>query len=206
MDDGARVFIDDQLVINDWNVGSYRTQTARQVLSGSKRLRVEYFEATGNAQLRFSVNLISSSEAWQATYYYGRALDGGQILSRGEPRSGTYPLDYNWGRGSPGSGVPVDIFSATWVGTFYFEGGDYRFHAKVDDGIHVYIDGILILNSWLNGYDGDVNNVFRGLGAGDHKILVEYYEDYGDAIIQLWWERVTDNNSGSDGSGRPRDE
>ena len=205
MDDGARVFVDDQLVIDAWNVGSTRTRTATQVLSGSKRFRVEYFEATGNAQVQFSVNLISSSEAWQASYYNGRGFGGTRILTRGEPRGGSYPLDYNWGRGSPGSGVPVDQFSALWVGTFYFEGGDYRFHATTDDGVHVYIDGILILDRWLNGLNVDVNNTFRGLGAGNHKITVDYYEDFGDAQVRVWWERV-DSNSGGGDSGRPRDE
>ena len=189
MDDGARVYVDDQLVINDWNVGGGRTRTAQLVLSGEKRLRVEYFEAGGTARIQFAINLVSSSEAWIATYYKGKGFGSAPVLTRGEPRSNSSQLDYNWGRGSPASVVPVDIFSARWEGTFNFEGGDYRFNAISDDGIRVYLDGILVLDRWLNGYQDDVTNTFRSLGAGNHQIVVEYYEAHGDALVRVWWER-----------------
>lgn len=206
VDDGARLYIDDQLVINDWNIHPARTQTVQQVLSGSKRLRIEYFEAEGNARLQFSARLISSSEAWTASYYNGKGFGTNPILTRGEPRSGGRQLDYNWGRGAPATGIPVDNFSARWIGSFSFEGGDYRFNAISDDGVRVYIDGILILDRWLNGFHGDVNNTFRGLGAGNHQIVVEYYESFGDAQISVWWERLGSSGSGGGDSGRPRDE
>jgi hypothetical protein len=205
MDDGARLFIDDQLVIDDWQVGSTRTRVTRQVLSGSRRFRIEYFEAGGNAQIQLAYNLVSSNEAWQATYFNNTYLQGPELLTRGEPRGGSYALDYNWGRGAPAAGVPADQWSARWVGTFNFEGGDYRFIANVDDGIRVYIDGIRILDEWLAGYNANVTNTFHNLGAGNHQIVVEYQELAGDAIVRLWWERITGGNSGDNG-GRPRDE
>lgn len=207
MDDGARVYVDDALIIDAWNEGGVRTRTNQLVLSGARRFRVEYFEVGEIARIHFSVRLISSSEAWTATYYRGKGFRS-PILTRGEPRSNNYRLDYNWGRGSPADGVPVDEFSARWVGTFYFDGGDYRFNAVTDDGIRVYIDGILILDRWLNGYY-EVSNVFRGLGAGNHQITVEYYESFGDALVRLWWDRVDGGGGGGGGgggSGRPRDE
>lgn len=204
MDDGARVYVDDQLVINAWNVDSARTRRAQLVMSGAKRLRVEYFEAAGTAQIQFAINLISSSEAWNASYYRGKGFRSTPLITRGEPRSNNSQLDYNWGRGSPSSVVPVDIFSARWVGTFNFAGGDYRFNAISDDGIRVYIDGILVLDRWLNGYQGDVTNTFRNLGAGNHQIVVEYYEAHGDALVRVWWERVS--SGGGDNSGRDRDQ
>jgi hypothetical protein len=206
MDDGARVFIDDQLVINDWNVGATRTRTALQVLSGAKRLRVEFFEQGDRAQLNFSVNLVSSSEAWQATYYNGRNIGTNPVLTRGEPRSGSRQLDYNWGWGPPAAGVPAENFSARWVGTFSFEGGDYRFNANVDDGIRVYIDGILILDRWQVGINNGLTNTFLALGAGNHQIVVEYFEDKATANITVWWERMSGGGGGGGDGGRPRDE
>lgn len=207
MDDGARVYVDDSLIINAWNEGSARTRTAQLVLSGPRRFRIEYFEATGTAQIQFQLNLISSSEAWVATYYQGKGFDSAPILTRGEPRSNSRQLDYNWGTGSPASNVPSDQFSARWEGTFSFEGGDYRFRAISDDGIRVYINGILVLDRWLNGYQ-DVTNTFRSLGPGNHRIVVEYYEDYGDARVSVWWERIGSGGGGDSGgnSGRDRDE
>jgi hypothetical protein len=201
MDDGARLFIDDQLVMDAWNVGSSRTRTVRQVLSGPRRLRVEYFEASGVAQLELSIRLINASEVWRATYYRGQSLQGTPILARGEPRGANAPLDYSWGLSSPDANLFRDDWSARWVGNFGFEGGDYRFTSTVDDGIRVYIDGILILDRWVTGYHESVTNTFRNLGAGNHQITVEYYENNSGALIRLGWERI----GGGDG-GRPRDE
>jgi hypothetical protein len=206
MDDGARVYIDDVLMINAWNAGDARTRSLQVVLSGARRFRVEYFEVGGTAQLQFRVNLISSSEAWTATYHNGIGFGSTPILTRGEPRSNRYQLDYNWGRGAPAPGLPVDQFSVRWIGTFNFEGGDYRFNAVTDDGIRVYIDGILILDRWQNGYYDNVTNTFRSLGAGNHQIVVEYYEAYGDALVRVWWERLSSGDGGGGGSDRPRDE
>src|SRR5262249_40998697 len=149
--------------------------------------------------------LVSSSEAWQASYYSGTNF-GAPLLSRGEARGGTYPLNYNWGSGSPAPQVPVDQFSARWTGSFSFEGGDYTFHATSDDGVRVYIDGIQIINQWQNGLWTDVHNTFRNLGAGNHQIIVEYYEAYGDAQIRVWWERLGGGGGGGGNSGRPRDQ
>lgn len=202
MDDGARLYIDDQLVINEWNIGSARTRAVRQILSGSHRVRLEYFEATENARVQLSINLLSSSEVWQVSYYANTALQGGPAVTRGEPRAGSFPLDYNWGQAAPADGLPADNWSARWVGSFYFDGGDYRFSANVDDGIRVYIDGILILDRWQNGYQVDVNNTFRNLGAGNHQITVEYYEAAGNALVRVGWDRI----GGNSGGGRPRDE
>jgi hypothetical protein len=201
-DDGIRLFIDDQIIIGAWNEGPLRTRNAQMVLSGSKRIRIEYFEATDNAQIQFSQRLIGASEAWRATYY-GDTHFATQVLTRGEPRSGTRQLDYNWGHGTPAPGVPADQFSARWVGSFHFEGGDYRFHATSDDGVRVYIDGILLINHWQNGYVADLKNTFTRIGSGKHEIIVEYYESYGDALIQVWWERI---NAGSTDPGRGRAE
>lgn len=53
-DDGYRLWIDDTLRIDRWQKASYGTQRARVVLRGgtTHRVRLEYFEATGNARLK----------------------------------------------------------------------------------------------------------------------------------------------------------
>jgi hypothetical protein len=126
-------------------------------------------------------------------------------LTRGEPR-GNYPIDYNWGTGSPAPGiVNADLFSGRWVGTFNFEAGDYIFAANVDDGVRVYIDGHRIVDAWSDGYK-EVSNRFNGIGNGNHEIRVEYYERYGGAALRVWWYRTNTSGGGGGGGGRPRDE
>jgi len=56
-DDGTRLWIDDRLVIDDWQVhGMIRVQTEIDLTAGYHTLRLEYFEAGGGAgvQLRWS--------------------------------------------------------------------------------------------------------------------------------------------------------
>jgi hypothetical protein len=142
--------------------------------------------------------------SWQASYWNNTGLSGNPVLTRPEPR-GQYPLDQNWGEGSPAPGVVNnDNFSGRWLGYFYFDHGDYQFQVNVDDGARVYIDQQLIVDAWSDGYK-DVGNIFYGVGAGNHLITVEYYERTGGAAIRVWWWRVNTSGGGS-GGGRNRDE
>jgi hypothetical protein len=50
-DDGARLYINDQLVIDNWGVQAFKTRSADYWFSGPANLCVEYFEATGVASL-----------------------------------------------------------------------------------------------------------------------------------------------------------
>ncbi len=54
-DDGVRLYIDDQLVINQWINQSATTYTAgRTLAAGTHTLRIEYYEAAGSATMQFS--------------------------------------------------------------------------------------------------------------------------------------------------------
>lgn len=211
VDDGVRVYVDDELIINDWTRGAARSRAARRVLSGSHTFRIEYFEATAEAVLRFDTQLLSSDQSWRANYYDNPNLAGSPVVVRGEPRGGQFPLDFSWGQGSPVAGaVPVNQWSARWEGDFSFEGGDYRFTTNVDDGIRLYLDGILLIDLWENGFHNNVSAVFAELGPGSHRITVEYYDSTDGAYLRLWWDRIgsfddSDDNNDDDG-GRPRDE
>lgn len=52
--DGYRLWVNDTLRIDRWRKASYGTQSARLTLAGGSRhrIRLEYFEATGNARLK----------------------------------------------------------------------------------------------------------------------------------------------------------
>jgi hypothetical protein len=61
-DDGARLYINDQLVIDNWGVQAFRTRSADYWFGGPANLRIEYFEATGVASLRLDIIPISGGE------------------------------------------------------------------------------------------------------------------------------------------------
>ena len=194
-DDGVRVYIDGQLIIDDWNAGSDRTRVADRTLSGNHAIVVEYFEATQFALLQFSWAIFQNQvppsqparkEDWNTSYYNNTDLSGTPALQAVTPRSG-YPLDQDWGNGSPAPGIiGNDNFSARFTATYSFDAGDYTFRARVDDGVRVYIDNIRVLDNWSDGFK-EFQNTFRGLGGGDHTITVEYYERGGTAFVRVWW-------------------
>jgi uncharacterized protein YgiM (DUF1202 family) len=206
-DDGIRIYVDGQPILNDWQEGSARSSSAQMLLSGQHDIRVEYFEATGTAAVVVFISLVRDSVDWQATYYNNTDLSGTAVLARGEPRGSQWPLDYNWGDGSPAPGVVNnDYFSARWVGSFYFDAGDYTFQVNVDDGARLFIDGIRVIDAWSDGYK-EVSNVFYGVGTGNHQITVEYYERTGGAAIRAWWWLGSSGGSSSQPDyGRSRDE
>ena len=84
-----------------------------------------------------------SEPSWQGEYFGNRSLSGSPVLTRDDAT-----IDFEWGHGSPASGVPSDGFSVRWTRTVPFSVGNYRFTATGDDGIRVYVDQRLIINEW----------------------------------------------------------
>ncbi len=125
-----------------------------------------------------------SDPSWSASYWNNTSLSGSPALVRNESN-----LDYNWGAGSPGPEVSADGFSARWTRYLDLAGGTYRFTTTSDDGMRVYVDGSLIINEW---YDHPAKTVSadRALTAGHHLVVVEFYENIGDAVARLSWAPV----------------
>ncbi len=97
-------------------------------------------------------------------------------------------IKFNWGEGSPASGLPVDNFSVLWTRSFTYAGGNYRFFATADDGVRVYVDNVLVINAWreqpATSYFGDVY-----LSPGSHTIRVDYFEATQVASIYVYWAK-----------------
>jgi len=78
----------------------------------------------------------------------------------------------------------TDYFRVHWTRDEYFDAGIYRFHATIDDGVIVWVDNKIILESW---YNRPVHYQDVELEAGYHAIRVQYYEYTGDARVSLNW-------------------
>jgi hypothetical protein len=145
---------------------------------------VEYYDAVAGAiaQLRWEAGACAVGQ-YRAEYYSNRTLIGTPTFARCEDA----PLNYDWGTGGPGNGVPNDSFSARWTGRFTFSAGTYTFIARTDDGMRVWIDNTLIIDEWRDQAAMEYR-VNRTLTAGEHDIRVEYYDAVAGAIAQLRWE------------------
>ncbi|MBK9096382.1 MAG: LysM peptidoglycan-binding domain-containing protein [Anaerolineae bacterium] len=125
-----------------------------------------------------------SSAAWTAKFYNNEDLSGAPVLTRRDTG-----INFNWGYGSPApSSVQADHFSAQWSRSAAFSGGTYRFYARSDDGVRLWVDGVNQIDEWreqaIAGFYKDVV-----LNQGSHTVVVEYFERTGLAEIHVWWEK-----------------
>ncbi|MCB0210272.1 MAG: SH3 domain-containing protein [Anaerolineae bacterium] len=129
---------------------------------------------------------VPSLGSWRGEYYDNLSLDGEPVLVRDDPA-----LDFNWGADSPGPNVPADYFSVRWTRPFEFtEEGDYRFMADVDDGVKLYLDGWLIIDEWNTNPYVLHSGAFGDIKPGIHTLIVEYFEEAGDAHAKVWFEKT----------------
>ncbi len=184
-DDGVRVWVDNALIIDQWHDTPPTEYTAdRQLSAGNHTLQIDYYQNQGAAQLTFYPEPIDGGIAWNGEYFNNTKLEGTPKATRHYNA-----INFNWGLGSPAPGVFADYFSARYNGEFHFVGGKYRFTARVDDGIRVYLDDHLILDQWHlsspRTYQVDVD-----VGEGKHRIRVEYFEQTGTAVCMLSWTQL----------------
>ena len=198
-DDGIRVYVDGEPVIDEWHDHAASTFVGDVNLTvGHRLIVVEYYENLGDAVARLTWwgPVPSTPHSWRGEYFAGRQLSGEPVLVRDEPVDGeSGGLDFDWGTGSPAAHIPSDNFSVRWTRLVPLKPGAYRFTATSDDGIRIWADDHLVINQWhdhpAQTFTGDVN-----LTGHNHVIVVEYYENGGVAVAQVSWEPVPTPSQG----------
>ncbi len=185
-DDGVRLWVDGWLVVDEWNDGGagVRTGDFRGIGAGDHTVKVEYYEAQGDAFVTVWWERIGSISGWKGEYFNNTGLDDVPALVRSDDA-----VNFNWGSGSPAADIAADNFSARWTRRVAFEDGLYRFSARVDDGIRVWIDGETLIDQW-SADPSQTYTVDLGLTKGNHDVKVEYRELNGDARVQFSWQRL----------------
>lgn len=176
-------------------VGQTVTADVTVATSDTYHIQVDYQEITDNAYAFVSfanlatnptgpnfaapVNLPITGGPWTAQYYSNNSLSGDPvaILSESSP-------SHNWGSGSPLPSVPSDNFSARWTSVQTLTGGNYLLQVRVDDGVRVFINGVLVINQF-SGATGQTHSVSLTLPTGQNTFQVEYVEFGGDAYIDF---------------------
>ncbi|MBL8343342.1 MAG: DUF1929 domain-containing protein, partial [Rubrivivax sp.] len=119
------------------------------------------------------------------SYYGNTSLSGAPLVTRIEA------VNFDWGTGRGGIGVPADNFSARWIGTITVPTtGSYRFRTNSDDGVRLWINGTQIINAWRDQSPTNNTSGTISLTAGQRvPVTLEYYERGGGAVMRLQWRR-----------------
>ena len=116
-------------------------------------------------------------------YFANVSLTGTPVLTRYEA------VNFSWGTGSPGTGVPADNFSVRWTGVIVpTTSGSYRIQTNSDDGVRVWINGVQRINNWTDhSPTANTSSTFSLTAGTRYTIRVEYYERGGGSTMQLRW-------------------
>jgi LysM repeat protein len=199
VDDGVRIIVDDEVIIDSWRDGGFRLYSKdRAMWAGDHTVRVEYYERSQVSRIHFWWKPISwtsptatpypwgyvtpvPGSGWWAEFYNDQGLSGDPVVTRHDAHIG-----FDWGSGSPVDGVWADHFSARWTTSTRLQTDHYEFCARSDDGVRIWVGGDLILDQW-HANDGRTNCVNHWFATGNYQVKVEYYEDGGNALIYVWW-------------------
>ena len=100
-------------------------------------------------------------------------------------------INFDFGLNAPGIGsLGIDNFSIRWTGKMEAPvAGTYTFRTFSDDGIRVWVNGIKIIDAWIDQGAGNPNVGTPVTLAANTKydLKVEYYEATGAASAKLEW-------------------
>ena len=202
-DDGVRVYIDGKLVIDRWTGGNGEEDAVKVsvpdrtgVNTDEKDvhwIEVQHLEMTGASKIDVSIEPFSaavSNSTWIGEIYPNTSFEGTPVILGGNHSSVSIPnLSFNWKSGSPHRTIPKDSFSARFTKKINLsEDGTYLFETKADDGVRVWVDNKLVIDSWKAIWP-NVKNGSVSLSKGEHTIKVEYYEISGDAEVSLTYRK-----------------
>jgi hypothetical protein len=98
-------------------------------------------------------------------------------------------VDFDWGAAAAHPAQPDDDFALRWTGTVEGQAGpgDYTFWVQADDGVRVWLDGVLVLDEWHPAAGTWYQVPVTWPGGNRHLIQIDYFEKIGDAQLRLHW-------------------
>jgi uncharacterized repeat protein (TIGR03806 family) len=118
-------------------------------------------------------------------YYSNQAktFNNPATLTRVDPT-----VNFNWGTGSPDPSITSNTFTVRWTGAVQPPlSGTYTFYTLTDDGVRLWINNQLVIDSWVDQSPTERSGSIALVGQQRYNIRMDYYENGGGAQASLSW-------------------
>ncbi len=180
-DDGVRVNVSGDTIIDQWTSASNRVLYSNKLMSaGYNPIQVEYFEGGGDARVAFGWQ-VRLSNHWIAEYFDNENFDQPPFLIDQDDA-----INEEWV-----SPAPTNV-SVRWFKDYDFgsTARQYRFQVTVDDAVTVKVGGNVVLEANSPGTYVETSTL-----SGTQEVVVEYVQRSGNARIQFDITPITSSTS-----------
>lgn len=164
----------------DWELTLEHVRAERRAVNTSERVseRFSYrrFEPASSWNVKFFAWRDSTADPQRNPTAFESMLDGTPAFTRQAAR-----LDYMWYRPTI-AGLAQERFAIQATASVSLAAGQYTLRTISDDGVRVWVDDKLVIDSWVP-HESKVDNA--PIMAGKHDIRVEYYQLTGWTELRL---------------------
>ncbi len=97
-------------------------------------------------------------------------------------------VNFNWGATAPIAGVAPTNYTVAWTGCVQAQFSEpYTFYLTNNDGVRLYVNGQLLINSWTDQAAGSHAGTINLLGQQLYNIRLEHYQHTNSATVALGW-------------------
>jgi hypothetical protein len=209
-DDGVRLFIDDQLVIDDWRDHATTDDAAAVTLAAGRRynVRLELKESGGGAEIDFGWgNPCLTRETIPAEQLYpsytglvcpppatgsGTGLRGeyfgAEDFTDFRVTHDSESVDWDFIGGSSDHAVGPDHFSVRWTGELLARyTGPTTLHTISSGAVRVWLDGRLVIDDWTPHAEVDDSATMMLTAGRTYDLRIELVADTDQSAIHLLW-------------------
>ena len=97
-------------------------------------------------------------------------------------------IDFTWGTSTTPITNSSGFYTVRWTGQVQPQYSEtYYFVANTDDGVKLWVNDQLIIDSWINKGASDVTGTINLQGGVRYNLKMEYYQNNGSAVAHLSW-------------------
>ena len=126
---------------------------------------------------------LAQQSTLKAEYYNGTNFEE-KVATRTETN-----IDKSWNDVPPVPGIDPHHCSIRWTGRLTPpETGTYTFSARVDDGIRVWVGGVLVIDNWRLNDNGQFTGQVKMKESTAYDLKVEYFNALIEGEVTLIWK------------------